>query len=48
MNSLPVGKLPTDILAKMLKTYTFFDERVKVGPSTGEEAAAITKIFDRC
>jgi hypothetical protein len=25
---LPVGKLPPDILAKMLKAYTFLDERV--------------------
>ena len=38
---LPVGKLPTDILAGMLKAYTSFDERVKVGPAIGEDAAAV-------
>lgn len=38
---LPVGKLPTNILARMLKAYTSFDERVKVGPAIGEDAAAI-------
>jgi hydrogenase expression/formation protein HypE len=37
----PVGKLPSDILAKMLKTYISLDERVKVGPSIGEDAAAV-------
>jgi hydrogenase expression/formation protein HypE len=38
---LPVGKLPPDILGRMLKDYIPFDERVKVGPSVGEDAAAI-------
>jgi hydrogenase maturation factor len=38
---LPVGKLPTDILARMLNAYTSFDERVKVGPAIGEDAAAV-------
>ncbi len=38
---LPVGKLPADILNKMLKTYISLDERVKVGPSIGEDAAAV-------
>ena len=38
---LSVGKLPTDILARMLKAYTSFDERVKVGPAIGEDAAAV-------
>lgn len=38
---LPVGKLPPDMLAKMLKTYISLDERVKVGPAIGEDAAAI-------
>ncbi|HAM52168.1 MAG TPA: hydrogenase expression/formation protein, partial [Nitrospiraceae bacterium] len=38
---LPVGKLPPDILTKMLKAYASLDERVKVGPSIGEDAAAI-------
>jgi hydrogenase maturation factor len=39
--SLPIGKLPTHILDRMLKAYTSFDERVKVGPAIGEDAAAI-------
>lgn len=38
---LSVGKLPADILASMLKAYTAFDERVKVGPAIGEDAAAV-------
>lgn len=38
---LPVGKLPTDTLARMLKAYTSFDERLKVGPAIGEDAAAV-------
>lgn len=38
---LPVGKLPPDILTKMLKAYTSLDERVAVGPSIGEDAAAV-------
>jgi len=38
---LSVGKLPTDILARMLKAYTSFDERIKVGPAIGEDAAAV-------
>ncbi len=37
----PVGKLPPDILDKMLKTYVSLDERVRVGPSIGEDAAAV-------
>ncbi|MEJ2695958.1 MAG: AIR synthase family protein [Candidatus Sulfobium sp.] len=38
---LPAGKLPPDILAKMLESYAVSDERVKVGPSVGEDAAAV-------
>jgi hydrogenase expression/formation protein HypE len=38
---LPVGKLPPDILARMLKAYTSLDNRVRVGPSIGEDAAAV-------
>lgn len=38
---LPVGKLPADMLANMLKTYAILDERVKVGPAIGEDAAAV-------
>jgi len=38
---LPAGKLPTDMLAKMLKAYTSIDARVRVGPAIGEDAAAV-------
>jgi hydrogenase maturation factor len=38
---LPVGKLPPALLARMLKAYTSLDERVKVGPSIGEDATAV-------
>ena len=38
---LPVGKLPLNILAKMIGAYTSLDDRVKVGPSIGEDATAI-------
>lgn len=38
---LPVGKLPLNILARMIKAYTSLDERVKVGPSIGEDATAV-------
>ncbi len=39
--TLPVGKLPADLLVRMLSTYASQDERVKVGPAVGEDAAAI-------
>jgi len=39
--SLPIGKLPTALLARMIKAYTSLDERVKVGPAIGEDAAAV-------
>ena len=38
---LPAGKLPPDILARLLQTYGVPDDRVKVGPSVGEDAAAV-------
>lgn len=38
---LPAGKLPAEMLARMLKAYTSLDERVKVGPAIGEDAAAV-------
>jgi hydrogenase expression/formation protein HypE len=38
---LPVGKLPSDMLSRMIKAYTSLDERIKVGPSIGEDAAAV-------
>jgi len=41
VTSLPVGKLPSDMLDKMLKAYISLDERIKVGPSIGEDAAAV-------
>jgi hydrogenase expression/formation protein HypE len=37
----PPGKLPPDILARMLKSYATSGERVKVGPAIGEDAAAV-------
>ncbi|MCL5022013.1 MAG: AIR synthase family protein [Nitrospirae bacterium] len=38
---LPAGKLPLNILARMIKAYTSLDERVKVGAAIGEDAAAV-------
>ena len=38
---LPVGKLSPDLLARLLKSYTYLDARVKVGPSVREDAAAV-------
>lgn len=38
---LPAGKLPADILARMLRSYRVSDERIRVGPSVGEDAAAV-------
>ena len=40
-NSLPVGKLKSSYLKKLLDTYCFVDERVIVGPKIGEDAAVI-------
>jgi len=37
----PAGKLPSDILEKLLNTYTSKDDRVVVGPAIGEDAAVI-------
>ena len=37
----PVGKLPSDILEKLLNAYTSKDGRVVVGPAIGEDAAVI-------
>jgi len=37
----PVGKLPADLLDRMIKAYISLDDRVKVGPSIGEDAAAV-------
>ena len=38
---LPPGKLPNEILEKLIGKYTFPNNRVVVGPSVGEDAAAI-------
>lgn len=38
---LPVGKLPNDLLARLLRRYIRLDRRVVVGPAIGEDAAAI-------
>jgi hydrogenase expression/formation protein HypE len=38
---LQAGKLPPDILARLLESYAVTGDRVRVGPSVGEDAAAI-------
>jgi hydrogenase maturation factor len=38
---LPTGKLPQDILARMLASYAPWDKRIKVGPAIGEDATAV-------
>ena len=38
---LPLGKLPQDILERLLKRYGSADDRVVVGPGIGEDAAVI-------
>lgn len=38
---LPLGKLPQDLLARLLARYTTADERLLVGPGVGRDAAAI-------
>lgn len=40
-NTLPVGKLPSDLLGELLKRYVALDSRVIVGPGIGEDAAII-------
>lgn len=40
-HSFPVGKLPSDILKKLLRKYALPDDRVIVGPKIGEDAAVI-------
>jgi len=39
--SYPVGKLPQDVLARMLECHTRGDERIVVGPGIGEDATVI-------
>lgn len=38
---LPVGKLPLEMLTRLLQRYAHADPRVVVGPEVGEDAAAI-------
>ncbi|MBC7223037.1 MAG: hydrogenase expression protein [Anaerolineae bacterium] len=38
---LPIGKLPMEMLARLLRRYAHPDPRVVVGPEVGEDAAAI-------
>ncbi len=38
---LPIGKLPSNILERLLNLYTLSDNSVVVGPSIGEDAAVI-------
>lgn len=39
--TFPIGKLPTDLLKKILERYSTTDPRVIVGPQIGEDAAVI-------
>lgn len=41
MATLPLGKIPQDLLAKVLSRQTHRDARVVIGPAVGEDAAAI-------
>jgi hydrogenase maturation factor len=43
VRGLPVGKLPADILDRLLKLYTSTQHGVVVGPSIGEDAAAVDR-----
>ena len=38
---LPVGKLPVELLQKLLARYGGHDERLVVGPRIGEDAAVL-------
>jgi hydrogenase maturation factor len=38
---LPAGKLPGDVLGRLLERHAVRDERVLIGPGTGRDAAAI-------
>lgn len=44
---LPVGKLPADLLAKLIARYATPDPRVLLGPGTGRDAAVID-MGERC
>ena len=41
MTSLPIGKLPSDLLETLLSRYPPEDKRVVLGPGVGEDAAVI-------
>jgi hydrogenase expression/formation protein HypE len=41
VKTLPVGKLPADILKRLIGLYTSTDHGVVIGPSIGEDAAAV-------
>ena len=41
MTNIPIGKLPADLLGRLLERYTTRDPRVVVGPGIGEDAAII-------
>jgi hydrogenase maturation factor len=43
VKALPIGKLPVDILERLLKCYSSSRHGVVVGPSIGEDAAAIDR-----
>jgi len=40
-NPLPVGKLPAEVLARLISQYVHPDPRVIVGPAIGEDSAVI-------
>jgi len=48
MTRLPVGKLPPDLLADLLRRYVRPDPRVLVGPGIGIDAAILDLDAERC
>ena len=47
MDTLPLGKLPPELLDKILKKIPIFDDKVIVGPGTGLDCAVID-LGDQC
>lgn len=47
MTYIPVGKLPSELLERLIERYVSPDPRVIVGPGVGEDAAVI-EMGDRC
>jgi hydrogenase expression/formation protein HypE len=41
LRTLPVGKLPADLLAKLLRKFAATDPRVVVGPDVGQDCAVV-------